>query len=39
MSELLRDDYLISPIPASTEIFELSAKGLHAVGTIDPNEE
>ena len=38
MSATIRDDYLISPMPVSTELFELSKGGLKAVGTIDPDE-
>lgn len=38
MSAAIRDDYLISPMPVSTELFELSKKGLKAVGTLDPDE-
>jgi hypothetical protein len=38
MSATIRDDYLISPMPVSTELFELSKSGLKAVGTIDPDE-
>lgn len=36
-SQNIRDDYLISPMPVSTEIFELSKKGIRAVGDLDPN--
>ena len=39
MTETIRDDYLISPIPASTELFELSNTGLHAVGSLNPDDE
>lgn len=39
MREAIRDDYLISSVPASTEIFELSRNGLHAVGSLDPEDE
>jgi hypothetical protein len=38
MSATIRDDYLISPMPVSTELFELSKSGLKAVGSIDPDE-
>ncbi|NBZ94997.1 MAG: hypothetical protein EBR40_00955 [Proteobacteria bacterium] len=38
MSGTIRDDYLISPMPVSTELFELSKSGLKTVGTIDPDE-
>jgi len=34
----IHDDHLISPMPVSSEIFELSAKGLHSVGTLDPDD-
>lgn len=36
-SQNIRDDYLISPMPVSTELFELSKKGLRAIGDLDPN--
>ena len=36
MVQAIRDDYLISPMPVSTELFELSKKGLRAIGNIDP---
>ena len=39
MTGSIRDDYLISPMPASTEIFELSGSGLRAVGSVDPEDE
>lgn len=39
MAGAIRDDYLISPKPASTEIFELSRNGLHAVGSLNPDDE
>jgi len=39
MTGTIRDDYLISPIPASTEIFELNRHGLRAVGSLDPNDD
>jgi len=26
-------------MPVSTEIFELSRKGLHAIGSLDPDDE
>lgn len=38
MSAAIRDDYLISPMPVSTELFELSKGGLKAVGTVDPDD-
>jgi len=34
----MREDYLISPMPVSTEIFELSKKGLRTIGNYDPND-
>ena len=37
-SREIRDDYLISPMPVSTEFFELSKKGLKAAGTADPTD-
>jgi hypothetical protein len=39
MTPAIRDDYLISPMPASTEIFELTSHGLHAVGSINPDDD
>ena len=39
MAETIRDDYLISPMPASTELFELSKNGLHAVGSLNPDDD
>ncbi len=39
MTEKIRDDYLISPMPASTELFELSKGGLHAVGSLNPDDD
>jgi hypothetical protein len=39
MSQVIRDDYLISPQPVSTELFELSKKGMRAIGTVDPDDE
>lgn len=39
MRGAIRDDYLISAMPASTEIFELTRQGLHAVGSFDPDDE
>jgi hypothetical protein len=39
LTEAIRDDYLISSAQASTEIFELNRNGLHAVGSIDPDDE
>lgn len=38
MSSTIRDDYLISPQPVSTELFELSKKGMRAIGTVDPDD-
>jgi len=38
MGGTIRDDYLISPMPVSTEVFELTKNGLKAVGTVDPDE-
>lgn len=37
-SAAVRDDHIISPCPVSTEIFEVSRKGLKAVGTVEPDE-
>lgn len=37
ISLTITDDYLISPMPVSTELFEISKKGIRAVGDIDPN--
>jgi hypothetical protein len=39
MTDTIRDDYLISPMPASTELFELSRHGLHAVGSLNPDDD
>jgi len=39
MIRTIRDDYLISPQPVSTELFELSKKGMKAIGTVDPDEQ
>ena len=39
MRDAIRDDYLISAMPASTEIFELSKNGLRAVGSLNPDDE
>lgn len=39
MRDAIRDDYLISPMQASTEIFELSQSGLRAVGSLNPDDE
>ena len=36
--QTILDDYLISPMPVSNELFELSDKGLHAIGTLDPED-
>lgn len=38
MCTTIRDDYLISPMPVSTELFELSKSGIKAVGTIEADE-
>lgn len=38
MSGTIRDDYLISPMPVSTELFELSKNGLRTIGSVDPDE-
>jgi len=38
MADTMREDYLISPMPVSTEIFELSKKGLRTIGNYDPND-
>jgi hypothetical protein len=38
MTDIMREDYLISPMPVSTELFELSKKGIRAIGTFDPND-
>jgi len=38
MKQIIRDDFLISPAPVSLELFELSAKGLRTVGTLDPDD-
>lgn len=38
MAGTIRDDYLISPQPVSTELFELSKKGLRTIGNVDPTE-
>jgi hypothetical protein len=35
-SQTIRDDYLISPMPVSSELFELSKKGIRAIGDLDP---
>jgi hypothetical protein len=39
MIQMIRDDYLISPQPVSTELFELSKKGIRAIGTVDPDDQ
>ena len=39
MTGAIRDQYLISPMPVSTEIFELSRNGLRAIGSLDPDNE
>jgi hypothetical protein len=36
--QMIHDDFMISPQPVSMELFELSKKGLRAIGTIDPYE-
>ncbi len=38
MIRTIRDDYLISPQPVSTELFELSKKGMRTIGTVDPDD-
>jgi hypothetical protein len=38
MTETIRDDHLITPMPVSTELFEISKKGLRAVGSYDPHD-
>jgi len=38
MTGTIWDDYLISPMTASTEIFELSRNGLYAAGSLDPDD-
>jgi len=39
MIQAIHDDYLISPQPVSTELFELSKKGMRAIGTVDPYDQ
>ena len=39
MAAAIRDDYLISAMPASTEIFELSHNGLRAIGSLNPDDD
>jgi len=39
MARTIRDDYLISPQPVSTELFELSKKGMRTIGTVDPDDQ
>jgi hypothetical protein len=39
MARTIRDDYLISPHPVSTELFELSKKGMKTIGTVDPDDQ
>jgi hypothetical protein len=39
ITELILDDYRISPMPVSTELFELSSKGLRAIGDCNPNHD
>jgi len=38
MAGTIRDDYLISPQPVSTELFELSKKGIRTIGDVDSTE-
>ena len=38
MTQNIRDDYLISAMPVSTELFEISKKGIRAVGNVDPSD-
>lgn len=38
MTQNIRDDYLISAMPVSTELLEISKKGIKAVGNIDPSD-
>ena len=39
MIQAIHDDYLISPQPVSTELFELSKKGMRAIGTVDTDDQ
>ncbi len=39
ITDLMLDDYRISPMPVSTELFELSPKGLKAIGDFNPNHD
>jgi hypothetical protein len=39
MTETIRDDYKISPMPVSTEVFELTRRGLKTIGTLEPSDE
>ena len=38
MTQNIRDDYLISAMPVSTELLEISKKGIKAIGNIDPSD-
>lgn len=38
MIETIRDDFLISPQPVSTELFELSKKGIRTIGNVEATE-
>jgi hypothetical protein len=38
ISRSIRDDYLISPMPVSTELFGISKKGIRAIGEVEPND-
>ena len=38
MAGTIRDDYIISPQPVSTELFELSKKGIRTIGNVDATE-
>jgi len=37
--QTIHDDHLISPMPVSMELFELSKKGLHTVGNLEPYDD
>jgi len=37
VSGAITEDYLIAPMPVSTELFEISKKGIRAVGDLEPN--
>jgi len=39
MTDTIRDDYKISPMPVSTEVFELTRRGLKTVGTLEASDE